>query len=56
MKDTGSGRTEVHILSAASNYKQFTLHQATALGMTDPYSWSFGSEDPPTNCSWRICV
>jgi hypothetical protein len=31
---TGSGTTEVHILSAASNYSEFSLHTATALHET----------------------
>lgn len=31
---TGSGHTEVHILSAASGYQQFSLHVATPLGPT----------------------
>ena len=29
---TGSHTTEVHVLSAASGYQQFSLHAATALG------------------------
>ena len=32
---TGSGKTEVHILSADSSYQQFTFHGATALHETD---------------------
>jgi hypothetical protein len=31
---TGSGTTEVHVLSAASGYRDFSLHTATALGET----------------------
>ena len=31
---TGSGRTEVHILSRNSGYQNFTLHMATPLGYT----------------------
>lgn len=31
---TGSGKTEVHVLSAASGYKHFTAHVATALAPT----------------------
>jgi hypothetical protein len=31
---TGSGKTEVHVLSAASNYKTFILQTATSLGET----------------------
>lgn len=32
---TGSGSTEVHVLSAASNYQQFSLQTGTALHPTD---------------------
>jgi hypothetical protein len=32
---TGSNKTEVHILSAASNYQQFSLQTGTALHQTD---------------------
>ena len=31
---TGSGTTEVHVLSAESGYQEFSLHTATALGET----------------------
>jgi len=41
MNQTGSGRTEVHILSAASNYQQFTNHVATSLEATSPDKWAF---------------
>jgi hypothetical protein len=34
-RNTGSGRTEVHILSGASNYQNFALQTATALHETD---------------------
>merc|ERR1719450_1473007 len=37
---TGSGKTEVHRLTAASNYKKFDLHTATALHLTDK-NWDF---------------
>merc|ERR1719473_991495 len=37
---TGSGRTEVHRLSAASNYKSFNLQTGTALHYTDA-NWNF---------------
>jgi hypothetical protein len=33
--NTGTGKTEVHILSASSNYKQFRLQTGTALHETD---------------------
>ncbi|HTD29579.1 MAG TPA: trypsin-like peptidase domain-containing protein [Xanthomonadaceae bacterium] len=36
-----SNRTEVHILSAASNYKSFSLHVPTPIEMTDD-TWTFG--------------
>jgi len=40
---TGSGTTEVHILSASSKYKSFKLQTGTALHIiTDPENWSFG--------------
>jgi hypothetical protein len=35
-----SGKTEVHTLSAASNYQSFTAHAPTALGYTDS-TWDF---------------
>jgi hypothetical protein len=38
---TDSGYTEVHILTAASGYKQFALQIKTALGQADD-SWEFG--------------
>jgi hypothetical protein len=37
----GSGKTEVHILSAAANYQQYRLHAATVLGPTDRATWQF---------------
>jgi len=37
---TGSGKTEVHRLTAASNYKTFDLQTATALQLTDK-NWDF---------------
>lgn len=36
----GSGRTDLHVLSAASGYQQFSAHVATALGATDA-NWEF---------------
>jgi len=38
-----SGHTEVHILSAASNYSEFSLHAMTPLGATDNANWSFAT-------------
>jgi hypothetical protein len=37
---TGSGKTEVHVLTAASNYQAFGLEIGTALGETDD-EWTF---------------
>ncbi|HEY4323812.1 MAG TPA: hypothetical protein VGN20_07490 [Mucilaginibacter sp.] len=39
-RNTGTLRTEVHILSHDSNYAEFTFQQGTALGMTDE-NWDF---------------
>lgn len=39
-RNTGSGKTEVHVLSAASGYQQFSLQTATALGPCDD-TWTF---------------
>merc|ERR1719262_272417 len=38
---TGSGKTEVHILSKSSNYAKFNLHTATGLELTTHKEWSF---------------
>jgi hypothetical protein len=45
MNQTGSGRTEVHVLSAASNYQQFIVHAATDLGETNANQWQFDFAD-----------
>jgi len=44
---TGSGRTEVHILSRASGYQNFTLHIATPLGYTSDsqFAYTLGDYD-----------
>jgi hypothetical protein len=39
-RETGSGKTEVHILSGGSNFSQFVLQTGTALGPTDN-NWNF---------------
>lgn len=39
--NTGSGGTEIHILSADSGYRQFSVQTATALGPVDR-NWEFG--------------
>jgi hypothetical protein len=41
MNGTGSGKTEVHILSGASNYQTFLLHAVTGLGETTASQWRF---------------
>lgn len=38
---TGSGRLEVHGLSQASGYRDFSVHAATAFGAQDPAQWHF---------------
>jgi hypothetical protein len=38
---TGSGRTEVHVLAADTNYQRFSLQTGTALHPTDEH-WDFG--------------
>lgn len=40
---TGSGKTELHVLSASSGYQAFVLQTATALEETDD-SWHFGMD------------
>ena len=43
---TGTGMTEVHRMSAASNYQKFTLQTGTALHLTnDADSWSFAMDE-----------
>jgi hypothetical protein len=38
---SGSGRVEVHTLTAASNYQGFVVHAATPLGNTTDTQWRF---------------
>lgn len=40
-RDTGSGRTEVHTLTAASGFTQYRTHAATALGPVSLDRWQF---------------
>lgn len=42
---TGSGRTEVHVLSQTSGYQTWTVHVATALGLLTPGDFWLGLED-----------
>ena len=46
---TGSGRAELHRLSAASRYTTFTLHRALPVGYTDDSwaQWLLGTADEP---------
>ncbi len=46
---TGSGRTEVHALTAASSYRSFSVHAATPLGTTNDASasWSLSAGSSP---------
>ena len=41
LTNTGSGRVEVHVLSAASNYQSFIVHAATPLGTVSPSQFQF---------------
>jgi len=41
--ETGSGKTEVHILSKSSNYEKFVLHAATGLQLSNHKQWSFAT-------------
>lgn len=41
LRNTGSGRVEVHVLSAVSGYASFVRHTATALAAVDPAQWQF---------------
>jgi hypothetical protein len=41
MSPTGSNHTEVHILTAASNYQTYSLHIATPLPTTSRSQWQF---------------
>jgi hypothetical protein len=58
---TGSGMTEVHVLSGASNYQSFILEVATGLHATDnnwvflgiPWSCAVGTSDCPYASSGR---
>jgi Glycosyl hydrolase catalytic core len=45
MNGTGSGRTEVHLVNAASNYQTFLFQGATGLGETNASQWRFGFAD-----------
>ena len=41
MNQTGLGTTEVHVLTSASDYGQYGIETATALGTTSPNQWAF---------------
>jgi len=43
-QNTGTGKTEVHILSGASNFQQWLLHTGTLLGPTGS-NWDFEATD-----------
>jgi hypothetical protein len=45
MNQTGTGRTEVHILSGASAFQQWLLHTGTPLEMTTATRWQFKMAD-----------
>jgi beta-lactamase class A len=46
---TGSGATEVHVLSWSSGYQSWRLHAATPLGYTDDAQWRFTVGDFDAN-------
>ncbi len=41
---TGSGMTEIHVLSGASGFQEYILHTSTGLGPTNQ-DWEFGLAD-----------
>jgi len=43
MNGTGSGSTEVHVLSGASHYTNWIEHTLSALGPTSQSSWQFST-------------
>lgn len=43
MNGTASGRTEVHVLSGATNFSQWIEHAVTALAATSPSRWEFST-------------
>jgi hypothetical protein len=43
MNNTGTGQTEVHILSGASNYNGWIEHTPTGLGPTSAATWQFST-------------
>lgn len=43
--NTGSGKTEVHVLDSSTNYSTYKLHAATALGMVNSDQTSFAIGD-----------
>ena len=42
---TGSGRTEVHVMTRASGYASFSVHAATPLGYTDDSQFAYAVGD-----------
>ena len=43
MNNTGSGQTEVHVLSGSSNFSTWIDHAVTGLQPTSPASWQFAA-------------
>jgi lysozyme len=43
MNGTGTGQTEIHVLSGASNYNSWIEHTPTGLAPTNPTSWEFST-------------
>ena len=44
MNGSGSGQTEVHVLSGATHYTNWIEHTPSALGPTSPSSWQFSTQ------------
>jgi hypothetical protein len=43
MNGTGTGQTEIHVLSGASNYNSWIEHTPTGLGPSNATSWQFST-------------
>ncbi len=56
VSQTGSGRTEVHILSGASGFRQWLLQTATPLEQADTPNWAFVMADWDRNLDSDLIV
>jgi YD repeat-containing protein len=48
---TGTQKTEVHIVSGASEFQTFVVQTGTAFGQVPNEQWTFGMVDQPTACA-----